>query len=204
MKTASPSKPSLLKNTLFIALASVIAACVTVNVNFPESAVQKATDDYVRDLYRAKEKGKAPSPDASTPSAKPSQGFNLSLITEAVAADGIKVDSAAALQIRTKLASRVDEVIAQKRAGVLGESNDGKLTLQAPDKLKPLLKSKVDKLVKDENTDRETLYNEILKSNGFPAGRMKDVEKSFARSFQAESPSGTWVQDDGGKWSQKP
>ena len=40
-----------------IALASLTAACVTVNVNFPESTVQKATDDYVKELYKAKERG---------------------------------------------------------------------------------------------------------------------------------------------------
>jgi len=32
-----------------------LAACITVNVNFPESAVQRAADDFVRDLYKSSE-----------------------------------------------------------------------------------------------------------------------------------------------------
>jgi uncharacterized protein YdbL (DUF1318 family) len=206
MNPANLNRPSLRKNALFIFAASMVAACVTVNVNFPESAVQKATDNYVRELYRAKEKGRGTTP-AATDAAKPgaqSRLESLALIPDAQAADDIKVDSAKALGIRQKLSARIDEVLAQKRAGVLGESSDGQLTLQAPDKLKPLLKAKVQKLVADENADRADLYAEVLKANGFAAARTKDIQKSFSRSFQAESPSGTWVQDAGGGWSQKP
>ena len=55
---------NVMKKTAFLTcsallLASGFAACVTVNVNFPESTVQKATDDYVKELYKAKEKGRS-------------------------------------------------------------------------------------------------------------------------------------------------
>src|SRR3954470_20952661 len=66
-------------------LSFSFAACVTVNVNFPESAVQKATDDYVRDLYRAKEKGKP-----AAPAAKKESSFEMpSLINSAMADDDV-------------------------------------------------------------------------------------------------------------------
>jgi len=185
-----------------------LSACVTVNVNFPETAVQKATDDYVRELYRAKEKGKTPPP-ASAPSGTPSTttslGFGFPAIGNAEAAGpNFQVDSPKALSIRDNLAKRLEEVLAQKRAGVIGESNDGFLVLKAPEKLKKLFQRKVEKLVVDENTDRRALYDEVLVVNSAAKNRLKDIQMSFARSFQAESPSGTWIQAEDGSWSQKP
>lgn len=186
-------------------------ACVTVNVNFPESAVQKATDDYVRDLYRAKERGKSTSPETPSPapasdSKSSSLWEHLELIPQVHAADDdvFKVNTEKAMKIREKLAGRLNEVLAQKRAGVLGETQDGKLTIQAPSKLKPILKKKVESLVSEENKDRNELYEEILTANGLKSNRMINIQKSFARSFQAESPSGTWVESPDGKWAQKP
>ncbi|MEZ4871386.1 MAG: hypothetical protein R2827_03890 [Bdellovibrionales bacterium] len=39
-------------NRLSILGASVLlVSCITVNVNFPEAAVQKAADDYVKELF---------------------------------------------------------------------------------------------------------------------------------------------------------
>lgn len=215
--------------------------CVTVNVNFPESAVQKETDDFVRDLYRAKEKGKAasngtssgnspapasasthaqaspsakpaisggkpaaPKPATTSPAPKHTSSWNLALVPSAFAAEGFRVSTDKALQIRDRMSARVDEVLAQKRAGVLGETNEGLLTIKAPDKLKKLQTQRVEKMVAEENADRNDLYQEIVRANGLDKARTKDIQQSFARSFQAESPSGTWVQDSNGKWEQKP
>lgn len=173
------------------------SSCVTVNVNFPESAVQKATDDFVKDLYRSKDQGK-----------KPGAWVFPSLIHEASAASEtsmvFKIDSATSEEIKTRLAKRVDEIIALKRRGVLGETNDGKLAVKDPTSLKKLETRKVDQLVAEENKDRTALYEEVLKSNGLQKARMKDLTNNFTRSFQAESPSGTWVMDPTGKWEQKP
>lgn len=184
----------------------VHTACVTVNVNFPESAVQKATDDYVRDLYRSKEKKSEPEA-APSPSASLYKSIHwVSPWNQTAIADDevFKVDTDKALTIRDKLAGRLADVIQFKRSGVLGESNDGMLVLKDGKKLKPILLKKVEKIVSDENKDREELYNEIVSANGMNKNRVKNVQKSFARSFQAESPSQSWVQDTEGKWAQKP
>jgi uncharacterized protein YdbL (DUF1318 family) len=200
-------------SAVVLALANV--SCVTVNVNFPESAVQQATDEYVRDIYRTRggKNGKnqpgsevTPAPTKSEIEFRPLYQLAQSiLISEAHAAEGVfKADTDKALEIKTRLSSRVSEVIAQKKAGVLGETNDGLLQLKGADKLKKLQTMKVEQVVSDENADRAALYEEIRKANGVAEGRLKDIQKSFARSFQAESPSGTWLQDADGKWAQKP
>lgn len=181
------------------------AACVTVNVNFPESAVQKATDDYVREIYRAKEKGKGSTSPAVAEPAKTTSSFSLISTAWAGPTEGnFQVRSVKAQAIQTRMAGRIDEIVAQKRAGIFGETNDGMLVVHMPQKLAKLLLQKAEKTIGEENTDRKELYAEIVKINGLESSRMSAIQKSFSRSFQAESPSGTWVQDTGGNWSQKP
>lgn len=199
MKTQTSVYPTFARNrNILIAIAScLLAACVTVNVNFPESAVQKATDDYVKELYRTKEKNKAP---AATETKK--SAFDL-LIPAAIAADSFRVDSEKSMEIMGRMKSRIDEVITYKENGTLGESNDGLLVLKNADKTKKLLIKKLETLVQNENKDRAELYKEVVSSNGMTENREIDVRKSFSRSFQNESPAGTWIQDIDGSWAQK-
>ena len=211
------TKKSILACLLCFSYTSpvLLTSCVTVNVNFPESAVQKATDDYVRNLYRSKERGRtSPLPSAvpgetssnhPLPPSKAMASTGWSIISSAWADDEdvFKVESPKALAIREKLRDRLPEILAQKREGVLGESNEGMLILKDKTKLKPLLMKKVEKLVDDENSDRKDLYNEVTKLNGLPSSRTKNVQKSFSRSFQSESPSGTWVENADSAWVQK-
>jgi uncharacterized protein YdbL (DUF1318 family) len=183
-------------------LLVLTSACVTVNVNFPESAVQRATDDYVQELYRAKNKDKAPT---SAPAKSPTSLLDL-LIPSALALEfdaTFRTDTAAAKEIQARQATRLEEIDAQKKAGALGESSDGTLVIKSPDKLKKLLTKKVEKLVEDENVDRKKLYEEVQEANKLPSSRIKDVGASFGRSFQKASPAGTWVQDEKSGWKQK-
>lgn len=41
-----------LRSPLILFALATASACITVNVNFPESAVKQAADDFVRDLYK--------------------------------------------------------------------------------------------------------------------------------------------------------
>ena len=184
-------------------LLTTLGACVTVNVNFPESAVQKATDDYVRDLYRTKSDD-APTTGTDVKKSGHSAGELLNWIPSAHAEEGFKVATPKSAEIREKMRARVDEILAQKRMGVLGETQDGFLVVRESAAVKSLMRTKLDKLVADENRDRKALYEDVLTSNALPPARLINVQKSFARSFQAESPSKTWVEESAGQWSQKP
>ena len=189
---------------------AIITGCVTVNVNFPESAVQKASDDFVGDLYRTKEQGKSTnlkgSPTPTPPSEKTSAISISNFFMSTALADGVVFDlnSPSIVALKSKLKANVPDIIEQKKAGVLGETNDGNIVIHDAAKLKPLQKKKVEDLVKDENQTRGSLYKEIISSKHLPSDRLDSVKKSFAHSFQAESPSGTWIQAEGGGWSQKP
>jgi uncharacterized protein YdbL (DUF1318 family) len=186
--------------TLLAQLVAFSGACVTVNVNFPESAVQKATDDYVRDLYRTKSEDS----DEKAKPAPTSSSFEFHWIPSAFAEEAFKVASPKSLEIRERMRGRVAEILAQKRSGTLGETQDGLIVVRENAQVKSLMRAKLDQLVAAENRDRKALYEEVLSSNALPPARLINVQKSFARSFQAESPSKTWVEDAAGNWTQKP
>ena len=202
MKT-NPKMPVNLrkfKSGLVFVLLTLVVGCVTVNVNFPEGAVQKASDDYVRDLYRTKEQSKAPTPKASS---TPSALFQW-IVPNANADDlPLNMSSPKIASIKNVMKALIPDIIEQKKAGVLGETFDGKLTIHGEGNLKPLLKKKVEELVKNDNSARDLLYAEVIRSNGLPPSSLASVKRTFARSFQAESPSGTWVQNMDGSWTQK-
>lgn len=174
-------------------------SCVTVNVNFPEGAVQKAADDYVKELYNAKEKD-----EAGAANKKPSSHFhfNLSLIDVAHAQD-FKVDSAKAKEILSRQKGRIGELMGHLKEGQIGEGANGLLEVKAAGDIKPILKKKIEKLVQDENTDREALYNEVISSNNLSPSVRQQVQSSFAKSFQGAAPKGTLIESSSGKWDKK-
>jgi uncharacterized protein YdbL (DUF1318 family) len=182
-----------------VTAALIYTSCVTVNVNIPDSAVQQATDDYVKELYDAKEKSK---PAAPAPARSPQSMLDF-VIAPAFADDRpVKTDSPKALDIRTRMKERLDEVHADKMAGILGETNTGKLIVKG--KAKSGQEKSLKKLMDDENSDRAELYHEVIEHNGMNKGNLETIERNFAHSFQKHSPTGTWVQDDDGAWTQKP
>ncbi|MDZ4661030.1 MAG: DUF1318 domain-containing protein [Pseudomonadota bacterium] len=174
-------------------------SCVTVNVNFPEGAVQKAADDYVKELYNAKEKD-----EAETADKKPSSFFhiNLSLISVAHAQE-FKVDTAKAKEIQSRQKARIDDLKEHLKEGQIGESANGLVEVRAPSDIKPILMKKIEKLVQDENADREALYDEVISSNGLSSSVRNQVKASFAKSFQGAAPKGTLIESTKGKWDKK-
>jgi len=185
-----------------ILLASLLlTSCVTVNVNLPEGAVQAASDDYVKDLYQAKERDKAPKVTPS-PTQKPQASFEL--IPSAYADTNLRTASEKTAGIKQRQRDRLEDVTTQKKAGIIGESSDGYLVMKNHlDPSKKILEKKIETLIAEENKDRKALYTEILEINGVTKSNFKTVEASFSHSFQDLSPVGTWIQDEEGKWSQK-
>lgn len=215
-KSAARSKRKLAE-LLALSVLSLLSAsaCVTVNVNLPEGAVQRAADDYVRELYRAKERNKAsPSPEPSSKAASRSFSIkNLSLLAlrlvpSAHAAEetqpavfSLQTPKARAIQKKQK--ELAGEVVEQKQAGAIGEDKAGLLTLKDVAKLSAPRRIKVEKLVDKENALRRELYEEA-QANATPSVPIETIQKSFAHSFQEYSPKGTWIQSEDGAWSRKP
>ena len=184
----------MFQKSIAVLLPIILSSCVTVNVNFPEGAVQKAADDYVRELYKSKQKsGAEPS--------KPSGFFEFSLIATAEAAD-FKISSDESKQIMERQKERIDDLDKYKEKGVIGETSEGLVEIHKDDKLSVLEKKKVQKLVSDENQDRENLYSDIVKSNGMNDASKGGIRAKFFQSFKDASPTGTAFKE-GGAWKKK-
>ncbi len=173
--------------------------CVTVNVNFPEGAVQRAADDYVKELYKARQEDEKQTAEKEK---KSSSLFSFSLGNVAYAQAEFKVDSPKAKEIQGRQKSRLSEVTDLLANGQIGEGADGLLEVKASD-AKPLLMKKIEKVVKEENSDRKDLYDEVAKTNNISSSAKDQVQSSFAKSFQSAAPKGAWVEAKKGSWNKK-
>ena len=181
-----------MKNPNWIALPlafSLLAlpACVTVNVNIPEGDIQQASDSYVKELYAAKKKGVDQNNEELQNAGNPK----------------VKTDSPKIRELYSKMKDRSDEITEAKKAGLVGESNDGKLVLKGKP-TSPEQATKVKKVVDEENKDRTSLYEELIKQNPKLKANRLSFQHHFAESFQEHSPPNTWIEDEDGNWTQKP
>lgn len=192
MKFKKPSVSHLLIFSIF----AVIVSCVTVNVNFPEGAVQKATDDYVKQLYDAKKTTDSTLYLYSNKnSIYVSKALSISFLSVAHAVDfTLSLDDPKIKAIHARQALRLEKINAHKSKGEIGENNKGLLEVKTD---MPLLQKKIQPLVDDENKDRKELYSLAAEKNNTTV----DVfTKSFKESFVKTSPPGTPIQDGSGNW----
>ncbi len=177
------------------------AACITVNVYFPEGAVQRAADDFVKDLYE-----KTPKQQGPAGATKPSPGASLMehlLLPYAHAADEITTNTPTAQAIKARMAARVGDLSAFKTKGVIGETNDGNVIVKDAAGLALKDRAAVEKLITAENQDRATLYDEVQRTNQLNDRGQTKIRHTFSKAFQEHSPAGTWVQGESGGWNRK-
>ncbi|WP_147819035.1 YdbL family protein [Salidesulfovibrio onnuriiensis] len=100
--------------------------------------------------------------------------------------------SAFAGGLKERMRDRLPAIEALKAQGVVGENNKGFLEFRAAPQQADLVNA--------ENTDRTMVYKAIAAKNGTTPDV---VGKLSAPKHAAQSPAGTWVQGEGGNWSQK-
>ncbi|MBL7713843.1 MAG: DUF1318 domain-containing protein [Bdellovibrionales bacterium] len=195
----------------------VLSACLTLNINLPESAVQRAADDYVRDIYKAKERSKqkdGDKPNEEEAAKKPTSWFRpveLLGIPKVYADEApakpceMVTNGTKAKQLASEMGSSLGDLEPLEADGTLGENKEGLLVIKTPSQVKPLMKAKIEKMVAKVNALRKDFYEEVVEetSKGSCKVSMASVQKSFAKSFQDHSPKGVWVEDESGEWTQK-
>ena len=194
-----------MKAAMWILGSVLIVGCITVNVHFPEGAVQKAADDYVRELYKAKAEQEAKPKDTSWNWQAPnSLALVARLFLDQANAKDFSLDSPEIKSIQKSQSGRISKIDKLKKEGIIGETFNGRLQIQKRKKWKPLKMRMAKKLVEAENADRDKLYSAVLRKNKMSSNFLPKVQEKFRKSFQNVSPSGTWVEAAQGSWSQKP
>ena len=201
IKTAKRPRSAL---RLGSALALVAAlGCITVNVYFPEGAVQRAADEFVKDLYKSTNGQGPQGKGAPSPTPQPSSGLMSIFINEAYAADEINIHSPGAEAIKARMAPRVAELSSYKARGVIGEASNGTIVLKDAAGLALKDRAAVERLIQAENKDRADLYDEVQKVNNLNDRNQTRIRGHFSKAFKEHSPAGTWVEGESGGWSRK-
>ena len=101
--------------------------------------------------------------------------------------------SAWAQDIKTRMRSRLPVIVALKARGIVGENNQGYLSI---------IKKPTDKqaVISAENQDRRKIYTAIAKKQGTTP---ELVGQRRALQISQKAGPGTMVQDAGGKWRKK-
>jgi uncharacterized protein len=199
-----------------ITLASiVVAACVTINVYFPAAAAEKAADQVIDAITGAT--GARPQAAPATPPTGQTQyrkpgvmvaalGQALyAIIPAAQAQDAANIDvsSPEIRAIQSSMTARFSQLRKFFDSGALGLTQDGMVQIRDAAALSLPDRGLLNRLVAEDNKDRESLYSEIAKANGHPewAG---DLRKIFARRWvERGAQTGWYYQGSGGAWVQK-
>lgn len=190
---------------LFAAVVcAAAAACVTINVYFPEAAAEKAADRFIRDVI-----GESSEPEASlVPTASPSRGLAAAVVDFLIPsahAQGanIDVESPQINAIKARMAERHSQRLAAwYESGAIGLSNNGLVEVRDRSAVGLSERRDLEQVVADENADRRAVYREIAVANGHPEWE-DEIRETFARRWIANARAGWYFQDASGRWQRK-
>lgn len=182
--------------SLLTALA--ILSCVTINIYFPAEEVRGAADRIVNEVW-----GDRPEAPAAKPETKgePSSFLQFGM-PSAYAAQDINVSTPEIRAIREAMKQRAASLFPYLDAGQVGLSRDGLLKMRSSDGLDLRGRSEANRLVSAENGDRQRLYTEIARANGF-VDRAGEVQSIFAESWQQQAAAGWFIEQTDGSWKRR-
>lgn len=194
----------------------LLAACVTINVYFPAAAAEKAADRIIDEVYGAEkdnstsetEQGSTETEDEEPQAQAPLIPYMIGSLLEFMVGPAqaqsanFNVSTPAIETLKARMAARHSQLLAHYRSGAIGLTNQGEIILRDPAAVPLRARNQVNKLVKDENQDRSSLYLEIAKANGQP-GWEKNIRETFARRWIGKAEKGWWYQNSKGQWGQK-
>lgn len=118
---------------------------------------------------------------------------------------------AQALDVTTPAISVIKKSITQRFAllepllntGMVGLTHDGLLAICSSGERKGAPSPEAERLVEEENKDRNALYREIARANGHPEWE-DDLRAMFGRRFIERSRAGWFHRDAAGLWHKTP
>jgi hypothetical protein len=97
-----------------------------------------------------------------------------------------------------------DDLNRYKSLGIIGENNEGGVTLLEPEKIPQAERAFVENLVKEENEDRLIIMSRIIETNEtLSPTDLPRVHKMFAALNRDKALKGERIQLDNGTWIQK-
>ncbi len=186
----------------------LVSACVTINVYFPAAAAEKAADRIIEEVWGEDAKGKQ-ADQSSEPTS--SNGWIpgtilarlLDLLIPAASAQQADLDisTPSINAIQASMQGRHNQLKPAYDSGAVGLTADGLVQVRDPKAVPLKNRQRVNRLVADENRDRNALYREIARANGHPEWEA-DIRATFARRWIQNARRGWWYRSASG-WRQK-
>lgn len=192
-------------------LVTLVAACVTINVYFPEAAAEQAADRII-DKVRGEQtdSGAALHPAGGGIYTEPvtvaaARAYVNLFVTEVQAQGRADVDfdrpSAEKTARENALAKRFPQLEPWYDAGAIGMNERGNVEVRDRNLIPLKDRNGVLQLVNAQNSDWDALYAEIARLNDHPEWE-NSIRRTFASRWVAKADSGWWYRDDG-SWKQK-
>ncbi len=181
---------------LFLALSIMAIACVTINIYFPEAAVQKTAEEIVDEVRKADKEEKEKQ-------VKEIKHSSFSLVPAAYAQEEERVSSPKIRALKQSLKDKEPLLLPFFEKGNIGEGNDGFIQVRNETNLSLKEKADLRRVTKDVNSDRENLYSEVAKALEIDLGQIPRIQKIFAKRWIENSRTGWWIQKEDGQWERK-
>jgi uncharacterized protein YdbL (DUF1318 family) len=191
--------------TLLLAALSLafLAACVTVNIYFPASKVERTAETIVDDVYREGGQG-APEQEMEQ---EDSSALSVLLAwlgpATAHAQQATEVSNAAIRGLKQQIAQHHQQLVPYYGKGNVGIAGNGMLEVRNTDGLGVSEVAQLRRLVAADNQARSQLYQEVAKALDIDPSQVGKVQDIFAKEWRQRAQSGWWIQEDNGNWVKK-
>lgn len=196
----------LFAGSLLLAALVVLAACVTINVYFPEAAADKAAEQFVDKVLDTPAQSTPPPNEPSQPPPGESPGAMLLdfVIPSAYAQQAnINIQTPQIQAIQARMQQRFGSTLAKYFAsGAIGFTRDGLVAVHDAAMVPLPERAALNTAVADENRDRQAVYREIAVANGQPEWEAQ-IRSTFAKQWVQQAKAGWYYQDASGAWKQK-
>lgn len=185
-----------------------VFSCLTINIYFPEAAVQKTAKEIVGEIRETdkkdKEKKDTISQEDETKKRSLSRRSAFLLVPSAYAQQGEEQVSTPKIRaLKQSLKERFPKLSPFFDKGNIGEANDGFIRVRNETGLALREKASLRNLVKDENRDRKDLYAEVAVAMEIASKQRSRIQKIFAGLWIKDAHSGWWIQEESGEWIKK-
>jgi uncharacterized protein YdbL (DUF1318 family) len=194
---------SLTMRALLTALLALPAACVTINVYFPEAAAEKAAEQFVGKIIDS-DAAPQPAPATKPPGDSPGAMLLDFLIPSASAQQAnIDIQTPQIQAIQSRMRQRFSGTLSRYFASsAAGFTRDGLVAVRDASSVPLAERAGLNQAVADENRDRQAVYREIAVANGHPEWEAQ-IRATFAKEWIQKARAGWYYQDASGAWKQK-
>lgn len=193
---------------IFLTMTLLLAACVTINVYFPEASAVEAADRII-DKVRGESATDDEENDSSwygRPSREPVRvvlhSLGALIAPVAHAQTDFDATSAAKRTLEASLQQRFSRLRPYYESGAVGLTAQATIEIRDRSLIPLKERNAVRQLVAEQNADWEALYSEIARINGQP-GWIDQIRGVFAERWIAKARPGWYYRDADGEWRRK-